>query len=81
MIAPRTSPSIPATPTASPAPDLQPEFVIEVGESRFPVYGDASIGWSIEQRDIAERSPFVYGSLDELVFAVLNLCIQAHGSS
>ena len=42
----------------------------------FPVYGDELRGWSPRADDFAarrRRSPYVYTSLDELFFALVNL--------
>ena len=64
-----------------PKPAIAPEFVIEIGEMEIPVYGDASQGWSIEERDIVDRTPYRYRNLDELVFAVLNFCVHMRGSA
>jgi hypothetical protein len=43
----------------------------------FPVYGDEIRGWSPRADDfggIAASSPYVYGTLEELFFALVNLC-------
>lgn len=45
----------------------------------FPVYGDAVRGWSPRAddfRDSPTAPPYVYASLDELFFALVNLCTQ-----
>jgi hypothetical protein len=52
---------------------------LRVGTEVFPVYGDAVRGWSLRPDDFGEvvggpPSIYVYGSLDELFFALVNLC-------
>lgn len=56
-------------------------FLIEIGKSVFPVYGDATIGWSIERRDIVESTPYRYATLDELIFALLNCSLHVGGDA
>lgn len=56
-------------------------FLIEIGTSVFPVYGDAANGWSVERRDIIESTPYRYATLDELIFALVNLSLQVGGSA
>ena len=48
----------------------------------FPVYGDVVRGWSTRADDfrgIAACSPYVYSSIDELFFALVNLCVGPRG--
>jgi hypothetical protein len=50
----------------------------------FPVYGDALRGWSPRAEDfrgLTARSPYVYASLDELFFALVNLCGGPRGDA
>jgi hypothetical protein len=50
---------------------------LRVGGEVFPVYGDALRGWSPRAddfHDVPLASPYVYGSLEELFFALVNLC-------
>jgi hypothetical protein len=50
---------------------------LRVGWQVFAVYGDELRGWSPRADDFRELnrcSPYVYGSLDELFFALVNLC-------
>lgn len=52
---------------------------LRVGGNVFPVYGDELRGWSLRPDDlggVVRRSPYVYTSLDELFFALVNLCTQ-----
>jgi hypothetical protein len=52
---------------------------LRVGAQVFPVYGDAVRGWSLKPDDFHESRPgpaYVYASLDELFFALVNLCAQ-----
>jgi hypothetical protein len=55
---------------------------LRVGGEVFPVYGDAVRGWSPRADDfrgLASSSPYVYGSLDELFFALVNLWAASSG--
>lgn len=61
-------------------PAIAPGFLIEIGETVVAIYGNASDGWSIEQSDIIEKTPYRSASLDEVVFAILNFCLHARGS-
>ena len=56
-------------------------FLLEIGTMTFPVYGDATIGWSIIRRDIMDVTPYRYGTLDELVFALLNYSLVSAGDA
>lgn len=56
-------------------------FLLEIGTLTFPVYGDATVGWSIIRGDILDVTPFRYGSFDELVFALLNYSLVAAGDA
>lgn len=56
-------------------------FLLEVGSLTFPVYGDAAQGWSIVRRDIADGTPFRYGTFDELLFALLNFSVVSSGQA
>jgi hypothetical protein len=52
---------------------------LRIGGQVFPVYGDAIRGWSPRAddfRDSPTPSPYAYASLDELFFALVNLCAQ-----
>lgn|GEM_PF-1336294 len=51
---------------------------LRVGAGVYPVYGDDLRGWSPEPHDFRGRriSPFVYTSLDELFFALVNLTVS-----
>jgi hypothetical protein len=49
---------------------------LRIGDELFRIYGDEVRGWSPHAGDfeeLADGSPFVYGSLDELFFALVNL--------
>ena len=80
MIAPSTATALGES-ANTPRSRTAPGFVIEIGETIFPVYGNATDGWSIEEDDIEMQSPYRYACLDELLFAVLNLCIHSRGSA
>ena len=57
---------------------------LRVGADVFPVYGDDIRGWSTRPddfRDFRACSPFVYASLDELFFALVNLCAGPRGDA
>src|SRR5262249_23612300 len=51
---------------------------LRVGAGVYPVYGDELRGWSPEPQDFRglAASPFVYGSLEELFFALVNLTVS-----
>jgi hypothetical protein len=51
---------------------------LRVGAGVYPVYGDDLRGWSPEPHDFVglAASPFVYASLDELFFALVNLTVS-----
>jgi hypothetical protein len=55
---------------------------LRVGGDVFPVYGDDVRGWSpraADFRGLATCAPFVYASVDELFFALVNLCVGPRG--
>ena len=56
----------------------QGKTYLRVGGDVFPVYGDELRGWSPRAADFGNHQPtaprFVYGSLDELYFVLVNLC-------
>ena len=55
---------------------------LRIGRDVFPVYGDQWRGFSPIAQDIGElgvESLNVYGSLDELYFALVNLCVAKAG--
>ncbi len=56
---------------------------LRVGAGVFPVYGDELRGWSPRADDfkgLQGCSPFVYQSLDELFFALVNLWVAGNES-
>ena len=56
---------------------------LRVGGEVFPVYGDALRGWSTRADDfrgVVASSPYVYTSLEELFFALVNLCTTGVGA-
>ena len=57
---------------------------LRIGGEVFPVYGDAMRGFSplaADIRDVGVESLWVYESLDELYFALVNLCLAKAGES
>lgn len=55
-----------------------------MGLEVFPVYGDDLRGWSPRAEDFrgaapGAGSPYVYESIDELFFALVNLCTGTRG--
>jgi hypothetical protein len=57
---------------------------LRIGREVFPVYGDALRGWSPRAEDfwgLVACSPYVYGSIDELFFALVNLCVGPGGEA
>jgi len=61
--------------------NLPREFVVEIGETTFRIYGSVEAGWSLDQLDIEVASPYRYTTLDELMFALLNCALHADGSA
>jgi hypothetical protein len=55
----------------------RPHTYLRVGAAVYPVYGDELRGWSPRADDFETlgASPYVYQSLDELFFALVNLCV------
>jgi hypothetical protein len=59
-------------------PAERPHTYLRVGAGVYPVYGDDLRGWSPRADDFQApdgRSPWVYQSIDELFFALVNLCV------
>jgi len=57
----------------------RPRTYLRVGAGVYPVYGDELRGWSPRADDfhgVGSSSPYVYQSLDELFFALVNLCVS-----
>jgi hypothetical protein len=57
---------------------------LRVGGEVFPVYGDELRGWSPRADDFfatATGAPYVYASLEELFFALVNLCTGVGGEA
>lgn len=53
---------------------------LRIGASVYPVYGDDLRGWSLRADDFGAAlaaSPYSYGSVGELFFALVTLCTQA----
>jgi len=56
---------------------------LRIGAGVYPVYGDELRGWSLRADDfgaVLAATPWVYGSIDELFFALVNLCAEASGA-
>jgi hypothetical protein len=57
----------------------RPPTYLRVGAGVYPVYGDDVRGWSPRADDfqgLGGSSPWVYESIDELFFALVNLCVS-----
>jgi hypothetical protein len=55
---------------------------LRIGADVFTVYGDEVRGWSPRADDFQRgpgASPWVYDSVDELFFALVNLCTAPRG--
>ena len=55
---------------------------LRIGAAVYPVYGDDLRGWSLRPQDfgsVLATTPWVYGSIDELFFALVNLSTQTRG--
>lgn len=62
----------------------QQRTFLRIGTEVFPVYGDVWRGFSpvaADLRDLGVESLYVYASLDELYFALVNLCVARGGES
>lgn len=60
----------------------QQRTFLRIGAEVFPVYGDVWRGFSpvaADVHDLGVDSLYVYASLDELYFALVNLCIARAG--
>ena len=56
---------------------------LRIGAAVYPVYGDDVRGWSLCADDfgsVLAATPWVYGSIDEIFFALVNLSTQARGA-
>ena len=56
---------------------------LRIGAAVYPVYGDDLRGWSLSPQDfgaVLATTPWVYGSIDELFFALVNLATYASGA-
>ena len=57
---------------------------LRIGGEVFPVYGDDVRGWSPRAGDfhgLALCTPYLYASVDELFFALVNLCTGPRGEA
>jgi hypothetical protein len=57
---------------------------LRIGADVFPVYGDEMRGWSPRADDFRRglaSSPWVYDSVEELFFALVNLCTAPRGDA
>ena len=52
--------------------------LVRVGPELYPVWGDDEHGWCVESNLVAR---FRYRSLDELLFALVNLSLAEGGSA
>ena len=55
---------------------MSDQTYLRIGKELFPIYGDEVRGWSPHAGDfgaLADGAPFLYASLDELFFALVNL--------
>ena len=56
---------------------------LRIGAAVYPVYGDDVRGWSLRADDfgsVLAVTPWVYGSIDEIFFALVNLATQLRGA-
>ena len=56
---------------------------LRIGGGVYPIYGDQLRGWSLRADDFGAMlavTPWVYGSVDEIFFALVNLWAQASGA-
>jgi len=55
---------------------------LRIGAAVYPVYGDEVRGWSLRADDfgsVLAVTPWVYGSIDEIFFALVNLNLCPEG--
>jgi hypothetical protein len=55
------------------------EFVVQVGKESLPVLGNMRSGWPIGADSSPDVSSYRYTSLDELLFALINLSVATDG--
>jgi hypothetical protein len=57
---------------------------LRIGAAVYPVYGDELRGWSLRADDFGgamlATTPWVYGSIDEVFFALVNLATLVSGA-
>jgi hypothetical protein len=58
-------------------------YVVRIGHDLYPIYGHDACGWSIDRRDLLRptATQFRYESLDEIVFALVNLHLSVARAS
>ena len=56
-------------------------YLIRVGREEYPIYGDEAGGWSLDERDLSSQTAvrFRYRTIDELIFALVNLYLSPEG--
>ncbi len=55
-------------------------YLIRVGQLEYPIYGDEAAGWSLDDRDLsAQTTVGCRYTIDELVFALVNLHVSPEG--
>ena len=57
---------------------MSEQTYLRIGKELFPIYGDEVRGWSPHAADV-DGAPFLYASLDELFFALVNLKTMGAG--
>ncbi len=64
-----------------PSAAFDPPSYLRIGDVLVPIWGDDVRGWSPRPEDFAGfgASPWVYGTLDELFFALVNLFTATAG--
>ncbi len=79
-IAPRRNPHVLKRP---PHNSAEMGLLVQIGAEVFPVYGNDQLGWSMDRGDLCfdAAEPFRYHSLEELLFALMNLSIAPDGSA
>jgi hypothetical protein len=58
-------------------------WLLQVGSEVYPVYGSVDVGWSVERIDSqdVDSTPYRYGSLEELFFALVNFSVCEVGET
>jgi hypothetical protein len=57
------------------------EFIVQVGKESLPILGSMRSGWMVGADSAPDLASYRYKSLDELLFALINLSVAAEGNA